>query len=90
MQPESVKLGEILISTGLNRREPDDAQKLAEAKTKADDIEARLHAGGDFSQLARSFSDGTTAAQGGDLGQYKKGQLDPLFEQKTFGLKAGE
>jgi peptidyl-prolyl cis-trans isomerase SurA len=87
VQPESVKLGEILISTGT---QPDDAQKLAEAKAKADDIEARLHAGGDFSQLARSFSDGTTAAQGGDLGQYKKGQLDPLFEQKTFGLKVGE
>jgi len=87
VQPESVKLGEILISTGT---QPDDAQKLADAKAKADDIEARLHAGGDFSQLARSFSDGTTAGQGGDLGQYKKGQLDPLFEQKTFGLKAGE
>lgn len=86
-QPESVKLGEILISTGA---QGDDPQKLAEAKAKADDIEARLHAGGDFSQLARSFSEGTTAATGGDLGQYKKGQLDPLFEQKTFGLKAGE
>lgn len=86
-QPESVKLGEILISTG---SQPDDPQKLAEAKAKADDIEARLHAGGDFSQLARSFSEGTTATEGGDLGQYKRGQLDPLFEQKTFGLKTGE
>ena len=86
-QPESVKLGEILISTG---SQPDDPEKLAAAKAKADDIEARIHAGGDFSQLARSFSEGTTAAAGGDLGQYKKGQLDPLFEQKTFGLKTGE
>jgi peptidyl-prolyl cis-trans isomerase SurA len=86
-QPESVKLGEILISTG---SQPDDPQKLAEAKAKADDIEARLHAGGDFSQLARSFSEGTTATEGGDLGQYKKGQLDPLFEQKTFALKTGD
>ena len=86
-QPESVKLGEILVSTGAN---PDDAQKLAEAKAKADDIETRLHAGGDFSQLARSFSDGTTAAEGGDLGQYKRGQLDKLFEDKTFVLKTGE
>ena len=86
-QPESVKLGEILVSTGT---QPDDPQKLADAKAKADDIEARLHAGGDFSQLARSFSDGTTAAEGGDLGQYKKGQLDPLFEQKTFALKTGD
>jgi peptidyl-prolyl cis-trans isomerase SurA len=86
-QPESVKLGEILISTGSS---PDDQQKLAEAKTKADDIMARLHAGGDFTQLARSFSDGTTAAQGGDLGQYKRGQLDKVFEEKTFALKKGE
>src|SRR5579859_5931186 len=86
-QPESVKLGEILISTGT---QPDDEKKLADAKAKADDIEARLHAGGDFSQLARSFGDGTTATTGGDLGQYKKGQLDPVFEQKTFALKTGE
>ena len=86
-QPESVKLGEILISTG---SQPDDQQKVAEAKAKADDIEARLHAGGDFSQLARSFSDGTTAAEGGDLGQYKRGQLGKVFEDKTFGLKTGD
>jgi len=86
-QPESVKLGEILISTGPN---PDDQQKLAEAKAKADDIMNRLRAGGDFAQLARSFSDGTTAAQGGDLGQYKRGQLDKVFEEKTFALKKGE
>ena len=86
-QPESVKLGEILISTGAN---PDDQQKLAEAKAKADDLEARLKAGGDFTQLARSFSDGTTAATGGELGTYKKGQLGQPFEDKTFGLKTGE
>ena len=86
-QPESVKLSEILISAG---SQPDDAQKLAEAKAKADDIEARLHSGGDFSQLARSFSEGTTAAEGGDLGQYKRGQLNKIFEDKTFGLKTGE
>ncbi|MGA8088384.1 MAG: peptidylprolyl isomerase [Terracidiphilus sp.] len=86
-QPESVKLGEILISTGT---QPDDEKKLTEAKAKADDIEARLHAGGDFSQLARSFSEGTTAAEGGDLGQYKRGQLSPIFEEKTFALKTGD
>jgi peptidyl-prolyl cis-trans isomerase SurA len=85
-QPESVRLGEILISTGTN---PDD-QKLTEAKAKAGDIMNRLRAGGEFSQLARSFSDGTTAAQGGDLGQYKRGQLDKVFEEKTFSLKSGE
>jgi peptidyl-prolyl cis-trans isomerase SurA len=86
-QPESVKLGEILVSTGSN---PDDPQKLAEAKAKADDIEAQLKAGGDFAQIARSSSQGTTAASGGELGTYKRGQLGQPFEDKTFGLKPGE
>jgi peptidyl-prolyl cis-trans isomerase SurA len=87
-QPESVRLSEILVSTGTSGA--DDAAKLAAAKAKADDIEAKLHAGGDFAQLARSFSDGPTAAQGGDLGQYQHGQLAKVLEDKTFALKAGE
>jgi peptidyl-prolyl cis-trans isomerase SurA len=97
-QPESVHLGEILVSTGstttspgpLSGQAPDDPQKVADAQAKVSDIEAKLHAGGDFSQLARTFSDGTTAASGGDLGTYKRGQLNKVFEDETFGLKAGD
>jgi len=77
-QQESVRLSEILISIGApvpsvtekGAFMPDDPEKLAAAKAKAEDIEAKLHAGGDFTQLARTFSDGSTAAQGGDLGQF--------------------
>ena len=87
-QPESERLGEILISMG--QADEDDPAKVAAAKAKADDIEARLHAGGDFAQLARSFSDGSTAASGGDLGQYKRGQLPKVLEDKTFVLSAGQ
>jgi peptidyl-prolyl cis-trans isomerase SurA len=84
-QPESERLSEILISAGT-----DDPAKVAAAKAKADDIEARLHSGGDFAQLARSFSEGSTAASGGDLGQYKRGQLPKVLEDKTFGLNSGQ
>ncbi len=84
-QPESERLSEILIAADSN-----DPAKVQAAKAKADDIEARLHSGGDFSQLARSFSDGPTASSGGDLGQYKAGQLGSALEDKTFPLKAGE
>ena len=96
VQPENVTLAEILISTGTpapsvtGGAQPDDPAKLAAAKAKADDIEAKLHAGGDFGQLARTFSDGTTAAEGGDLGQYKRGELAKVFEDQTFVLKAGQ
>jgi len=94
-QQESVSLAEILVSTGTaapgpGGAPPDDPAALAAAQAKANDIEAKLKAGGDFSQLARSFSDGPTAAEGGDLGQFRRGALAKVLEDKTFALKAGE
>ncbi len=85
-QPESVHLSEIMISTG----GATEGEKLTAAKAKADDIETRLHAGGDFTQLAKSFSDGPTAAQGGDLGVYQPGALPKVLEDKTFPLQVGQ
>jgi len=87
VQPESERLSEILITAPA-----DDTAKVAAAKAKADDLEVRLHSGGDFAQLARSFSDGPTAGQGGDLGQYKlgQGQLPKVLEDKTFSLQTGQ
>lgn len=91
MQPESVHLSEILVSTGKpDANGMDDPAKVAAAKAKAEDIEARLSAGGDFAQLARSFSDGPTAASGGDLGQFRRGALAKVLEDQTFDLKAGQ
>jgi peptidyl-prolyl cis-trans isomerase SurA len=89
VKPESVQLSEILVSTGAD---PDDAAKVAAGKAKADDIEAKLHAGGDFNQLAKSFSDGTTAADGGSFGSFHRGDggLAKVFEDAVFGLKTGQ
>jgi peptidyl-prolyl cis-trans isomerase SurA len=97
-QQESESLAEILVSTGTPDAtatvaggvQSDDPAVLAAAQAKANDIEAKLHAGGDFSQLARSFSDGPTAAEGGDLGQFHRGALAKVLEDKTFVLKAGQ
>lgn len=85
-QPEQVKLSEILIPTA----NPDDATQVAAAKKKADDVEAKLKAGGDFAALAKSSSGGPTAADGGDLGEFKRGQLAKVLEDQTFDLKAGQ
>jgi peptidyl-prolyl cis-trans isomerase SurA len=89
VKPESVQLSEILVSTGAD---PDDAAKIAAGKAKADDIEAKLHAGGDFGQLAKSFSDGTTAADGGNFGTFHRGDggLAKVFEEAVFNLKTGQ
>jgi peptidyl-prolyl cis-trans isomerase SurA len=87
VKPESVQLSEILVSTGAD---PDDAAKAAAGKAKADEIEAKLHSGADFAALAKSSSDGTTAADGGAFGNFQHGQLAKVFEDATFGLKAGQ
>ena len=97
-KPESVTLSEILVAVAPSPLTPtapgsapaEDPAALAAAKAKADDIEAKLHAGGDFAQLARSFSDGTTAAEGGDLGQFQRGKMAKVLEDATFSLKAGD
>lgn len=84
--PESVHLSEILIPTA----NPDDAAQVAEAQKKADAVAAKLKSGADFTQLAKTESGGPTAAQGGDLGEWKRGQLAKVLEDQTFVLKPGQ
>ncbi|HZY63388.1 MAG TPA: peptidylprolyl isomerase [Edaphobacter sp.] len=85
-QPEQVRLSEILIPT------PADASDaiVAQAKAKADDIEAKIKAGDKFENLAKQYSGGSTASQGGDLGTYKRGALAKVLEDQTFDLKPGQ
>jgi peptidyl-prolyl cis-trans isomerase SurA len=85
-RPEQVHLNEILISTP----DPDNATQVADAEKKADDVESRLKAGGDFATLAKAESSGPTATQGGDLGEFKSGQLPKVMEDATFTLQAGQ
>ncbi|HEX3966517.1 MAG TPA: peptidylprolyl isomerase [Edaphobacter sp.] len=86
MQPEQIKLSEILIPT------PADANEavIAQAQSKADGIESKLKAGGDFAELAKQDSGGPTAAQGGELGMYKRGSLGQVLEDQTFNLQTGQ
>ena len=85
-QPEQIRLSEILVPL------PTDANEaaIAQAKAKADDIAAKVKAGGKFDDLAKAYSGGPTAEQGGDLGLFKRGALAKVLEDQTFGLKAGE
>jgi len=84
--PEQVRLSEILVPTA----NPDDAAQVADAQKKADEIAAKLKTGADFADLAKTSSGGPTAAQGGELGEFKRGQLAKVLEDQTFNLKPGE
>ncbi len=86
-KPEEERLSEILIATP----NPDDAAQVADAKKKADEIEARLKGGADFATVAKADSGGPTAAQGGDLGEFKREDLHSKeLEDATFSLQAGQ
>jgi len=85
MQPEQVRLSEILVPT------PADATEavVAQAQAKAEDIAAKLKAGAKFDETAKTYSGGPTASQGGDLGLFKRGALAKVLEDQTFSLPAG-
>lgn len=54
---------------------------------KAEEVLAKINAGEDFSELAKLFSTDTFSAEnGGDLGWFSKGIMDPKFEDAAFSL----
>jgi len=102
-QPESVRLSEILIapkpavkppaSPGAKPDPPTEAETeaaLEAAKAKAEDLLDQIHKGAKFADLAKKFSDGPSAKDGGDLQRFKRGELSKELEDKVFALKAGD
>jgi len=102
--PEEVALSEIMISTqpakqdaeskdqpaDQSKTSAEDPAKVAEAEAKANQLMDQLKKGAKFDDLAKKSSDGPTAAQGGTLGTFKRGELAKDLEEKTFALKPGE
>jgi peptidyl-prolyl cis-trans isomerase SurA len=103
-QPESIRLSEILIAPAAPEKsasaaEPakdeaakqaDEAKALAAAESKANDLLKQIQAGAKFDDIAKKDSNGPSAAQGGDLGVFKRGTLAKELEDKTFAMKAGQ
>lgn len=101
---EEVSLSEIMVSTqpvkpaaqgadaktGADQPLPEDPAKVAEAEAKAKALLEQLRKGAKFEDLAKANSSGPTAADGGRLGTFKRGELAKEFEDKTFPLKTGE
>jgi peptidyl-prolyl cis-trans isomerase SurA len=67
-----------------------DAAALSAAEAKANDLLKQIRDGAAFEDVAKKYSDGPSAADGGTLGMFKRGQLAKELEDKTFAMKAGE
>jgi len=81
--PEQAHAVHILIKTEPNS--PPDVDKAAH--DKADSLVKQLRAGADFAKLAKENSaDPGSAAKGGDLGWFGRGQMVPEFENAAFTL----
>jgi peptidyl-prolyl cis-trans isomerase SurA len=68
----------------------DEAAALAAAQAKANDVLEQIRKGASFEDIAKKYSDGPTAPQGGDLGLFKRGALAKELEDKTFAMKVGD
>lgn len=84
-RPEVLRIEQVLIR-------PDASDKAwAAAEAEADSLRALLLEGADFAELAREHSDDPgSAAEGGELGWFRRGVMVREFERTAFALRDGE
>jgi peptidyl-prolyl cis-trans isomerase SurA len=82
---DEVKKYELLLST--DGKTP---EEIAAVQKKADDLLGRVKKGEEFSELAKRYSEGSTAKEGGPLGTFERGQLAKQLEDEVFKLDKGQ
>jgi peptidyl-prolyl cis-trans isomerase D len=63
--------------------------EVAEIQAKAEDVLKKAKSGANFEDLAKKYSEDTTASKGGDLDWIVEGQTVPEFEHAAFSLPKG-
>jgi peptidyl-prolyl cis-trans isomerase SurA len=85
VRPEQVVLYEIFLSTAGKSPE-----EISSVEKKAEDLRNRVVKGEQFTEIAKHFSEGSTATDGGLLGTFEKGQLDKQLEDVVFKMDKGQ
>jgi peptidyl-prolyl cis-trans isomerase D len=81
--PEQARASHILLKT--------EGKDDAAVKKQAEDLLAQLKAGASMEELAKKHSqDEASAAKGGDLDFFNKGQMVPEFDKAAFELPIGQ
>jgi parvulin-like peptidyl-prolyl isomerase len=81
-EPAEYKLRAIFISS--------EGRTEAEIEAKKSEVSQKIASGQDFASLAGSSSEGPEKQNQGDLGRFKKGELEKSLEQAVESLKVGE
>jgi peptidyl-prolyl cis-trans isomerase SurA len=68
----------------------EEGRPVDELEKKKTEIDSHLEAGDDFGKLAAEYSEGPEKDSQGDLGTFKKGELEKNLEEAVDGLAAGE
>jgi parvulin-like peptidyl-prolyl isomerase len=81
-EPEEYKIRAVYLST--------EGKAPAVLEEMKKEIEGKVKAGEPFNVLAKEYSDGPAKESEGDLGTFKKGELDKALELAVSKLKTGE
>ena len=84
-QGDSVHASHVYLAVPPDAPPAEKNQKRAAAA----EILKQLRGGADFAKVARENSNDATAANGGDLGFFAKGDMPPDFEKVAFAVKPG-
>jgi peptidyl-prolyl cis-trans isomerase C len=88
--PEQVRASHILISPDTSDPNADPNVVETKARTRTEELLKQIKDGADFAELAKANSSCPSAAKGGDLGFFARGNMVEAFEKVAFALKPGD
>ncbi|MBL7211389.1 MAG: peptidylprolyl isomerase [Desulfobacteraceae bacterium] len=74
----------------LIQKDPSNQDEARSLNRKAEEILTRVKNGEDFGELARQFSQGPGASEGGDMGFFKDSELNPKLREVVREMSSGE
>jgi peptidyl-prolyl cis-trans isomerase D len=83
--PDRVKASHILFKT-----EGKTPEEIATLEKTARGVLAQIKAGADFAEVAKKYSEDSSAANGGEIGWIVRGQTVKEFEDTAFAMKPGQ
>ena len=82
------RAGRIMSYASFSKRAT--AEDTALVFKEAISLKESAESGANFDELARAYSDGPSASEGGDLGYFSKGVMVKEFEDAVFSAKVGD